>query len=62
MDDKTMKLLEKIAAEHIPALEERGDLKTRDSDGEDFFETAVWCLRDALVAAYELGRSDKERI
>ena len=47
-----------VAQSHIPALEDRGDLEARDNDHEDFFETSVWSLKAALMAAYDLGRSE----
>ena len=52
-----MKKLVKIAQEHIPALEDRKDLERQYSSEADFFETAVWCLQDALAAAYEAGKA-----
>ena len=30
-------------------------LQTRDSDSLDFHDTAVWCLKDALEAAFKAG-------
>ncbi len=30
-------------------------LETRNSDGLDFPDVAVWCLRDALEAAFNAG-------
>jgi hypothetical protein len=30
-------------------------LETRKSDGLDFHDVAVWCLRDALEAAFNAG-------
>ena len=54
--DKELEKLVKVAEKHIPALEGRGHLEARDSDGADFFETAVWCLKDALIEAYKLGK------
>ena len=30
-------------------------LKTRNSDSLDFHDTAVWCLKDALEAAFKAG-------
>ena len=30
-------------------------LQTRNSDSLDFHDTAVWCLRDALEAAFKAG-------
>ena len=58
MDKNTLKKLVRIAGENIPALRDRGDLKRRYHDDLDFFETSVWSLSDALVAAYELGRAE----
>lgn len=51
-----LKKLVEIAQRTIPALNGRGDLERRYSDDEDFFETAVWCIKDALLQAYELGK------
>lgn len=31
-------------------------LETRKSDSLDFHDVAVWCVKDALEAAYEAGR------
>lgn len=39
---------------------DRADLLTR-SDRSDFQETAVWCIKAALEAAYEAGRRDAGR-
>lgn len=49
--------LVKIAQENIPALEGRADLEAQHSDDLDFLDVSVWCLKDALVAAYELGKA-----
>lgn len=45
--------LEEIAKRYlsIPTLE------TRHSDSLDFYDIAVWCIHDALKAAYEIGYS-----
>lgn len=51
MDAKLLK----IAMNHIPAIEDRKSLATRDNDHEDFFEVAVWSLKAALVEAYKAG-------
>ena len=51
--------LTKIANEHIPELENRKHLKSLYSDHDDFFETSVWSLEDALKAAYELGKNER---
>lgn len=56
LTDEEAKLLAKIARENIPALSGREDLDAMDSDDLDFFETAVWCLQDALAAAYKAGK------
>ena len=60
---KTNKRLEqailKIAQEKIVPMERRGDLERHYSDEEDFLDIAVWELKDALLAAYELGRNSK---
>lgn len=45
--------------QHMPPVADRGDLKTRNSDSEDFLNVAVWGLRDALMEAYELGKDEK---
>ena len=48
-----------IAAKHLIAVEERGGLEARHSDGEDFIEVSVWSLEAALKEAYEAGRKAK---
>ena len=57
---KTIAALEKklteIANREFVALEDRADLETHRNGEEDFFEVAVWELKAALLAAYELGR------
>lgn len=30
-------------------------LETRNSESEDFYEVAVWCIKGALQEAYEAG-------
>ena len=32
-------------------------LETRNSDSEDFYEVAVWCIKAALLEAYEAGQN-----
>lgn len=49
--------LVKIAQENIPAMEGRADLDPMHCDDLDFLDVSVWCLKDALVAAYELGKA-----
>lgn len=59
-----LEALEKIARENIPALYLRvhmNGLDTMGNDTEDFFETSVWSIKEALVAAYLLGKKDAER-
>lgn len=51
--------LVKIANQNIPELEGRKDLEARYSDDADFFETSVWSLKAALIAAYELGKKER---
>lgn len=48
--------LVKIAEEQIPVLEGRGHLEANNSDSEDFFDISVWCLKNALIEAYNLGK------
>lgn len=44
-------LLSQIAQQHL-GIE---TLETRRSDSLDFHDVAVWCLRDALEAAFSAG-------
>ena len=44
-------LLTQIAQQHL-RIE---TLETHKSDGLDFHDVAVWCLRDALEAAFNAG-------
>ena len=55
----TDKQVYEIAAKHLIAVQERGDLETRRSDSEDFIEVSVWSLKAALEEAYEAGRRAK---
>lgn len=32
-------------------------LETRNSDSEDFYEVAVWCIKAALLEAYKAGQN-----
>ena len=57
MTTKELEKLVKIAQENIPSLENRQDLERHRNDEEDFFDISVWCLKDALIAAYELGKA-----
>jgi hypothetical protein len=62
MTPAEIKKLVHIAQENIPELENRPDLEARQSDELDFFETSVWSLKAALVAAYELGKAEGRRV
>jgi hypothetical protein len=44
-------LLTDIAKKHLNIE----TLETRNSDSLDFHDMAVWCIKDALQAAYEAG-------
>lgn len=59
--DKEMQNLTKIAMKHIPAIEDRKSLATRDNDHDDFFDVAVWSLKTALVEAYKAGMKEGEK-
>ena len=61
VSDSEYEKLTKIALETNPAIEDRGDIKPRYIDSEDFFETAVWCLEKALIDAYLLGKKEGEK-
>ena len=47
-----------IAKKHSATIAERGDLKERGSDSEDFLELSVWSLKAMLEEAYQLGRQN----
>jgi hypothetical protein len=36
-------------------------LETRNMDALDFYDVAVWSVRDALAAAYEAGKKAKRK-
>lgn len=55
MTKKIESKLLNIAKENSVAIEERGDLKRRYNDSEDFIEVPVWGIEEMLKAAYELG-------
>lgn len=40
------------------SVSDRKDFKPKNSDELDFFECSVWGLKAALIAAYNLGRSE----
>ena len=51
--------LTRIANEHFVTLETRKDLERHYSNELDFHDVAVWELKAALLAAYELGRKSR---
>ena len=54
----TERKLVKIAQREIPELANRADLEQQMSDSHDFIDgIAVWSIKAALIAAYELGRA-----
>ena len=60
MTNKELKKLVAIAKEKIVGMENRENLETQRSDDADFFDIAIWGLKSALVAAYELGKKEAE--
>lgn len=61
MNKDLLQELTKIAEKNFYALRGRGDLESRNIDGQDFFQAAVWELKDALLEAYELGRAEAKK-
>ena len=59
MTKKELAKLVKIAQKSIYPMENRTDLERHYSDEEDFLDIAVWELKTALIAAYELGKKSK---
>ena len=51
-------LLLEIARTHFPSIE---TLETRNSDGLDFHDVAVWAIRNALEAAFAAGQAAAKR-
>lgn len=49
-------LIAEIALQHFNIE----TLETRNSDNLDFHDVAVWCVKDALEAAYEAGRKARK--
>lgn len=49
----------KIAQQSIAFMKNRSDLERHQNGEEDFFEIDISELKDALIAAYELGASEK---
>ena len=61
MTKRELAKLVRIAQAEIPAMGCREDLEPKDSDDLDFLDVSVWSLKDALVAAYELGKATGKR-
>ena len=59
MTEKQTSELLRAARETILAMENRTDLERRFSDEEDFLDIAVWELKAALTAAFELGEASR---
>lgn len=57
MEDTHKKQLEEIAKKHLKI----NTLETRYGDEFDFYDMAVWCIKDALEAAYELGLEERQK-
>ena len=57
MTKRELAKLVKIAQENITGMIGREDLEPKNSDDLDFLDVSVWSLKDALVAAYELGKA-----
>lgn len=54
------KAIFEIAKQHIYGLENREDLEQKYSDSLDFIDdVSVWCLKAALIAAYNLGKAQR---
>ena len=51
--------LTRIANENFVSLKGRQDLERHYSDELDFHDVAVWEIKQALLAAYELGKNSK---
>ena len=57
MTKAELEIIETIAREKLPSLSNRSNLEAQNMDEHDFFDVAVWCLKDALIAAYEAGKA-----
>ena len=53
----TTDLFTRIAQTHLSI----DSLETRHSDSLDFHDVGVWCVRDALQAAFEAGLAEGRR-
>lgn len=61
MTKDELKIIEQIAREKLPSLNNRPNLDPQNSDTLDFVDIAVWSLKDALIAAFEAGRNAKQK-
>ena len=61
MTNRELKKLVKIAEKNLLIPEGRGDLEARNRDSEDFHDCAVWCIKAALIEAYELGKKEAQK-
>ena len=59
--EKLEKELIRIAKEKVVSMEDREDLECHKSDEEDFFEIAIFELKNVMLAAYELGKTESKR-
>lgn len=50
-------ILTEIAQKHL-GIE---TLQTRNADSLDFYDSAVWCIKDALEAAFKAGADQSQR-
>lgn len=57
LSQKEYAALLEIAKKNSFLIADRGDLETCSSDGEDFLDMAVWSIKEMLIQAYELGKS-----
>lgn len=57
--DKELKQLLEIAKKNIISLKNRTDLERHFNGEEDFFEIAIWELKEVLITAYELGKTQQ---
>lgn len=53
LNDKLLKIAQQTISHFNRGY--RDDLNTHNSDSDDFFEIAIWELRNALKTAYESG-------
>jgi len=59
MTKSELEALFNIAKEEISGLSDRANFEAHNIDSQDFFETSIWSLKAAMVAAYNLGKNSK---